>query len=390
MSLVVNRTHRRYEIGRSRPRRVERMPSKIHDRVRLVVLFGGISAEHDVSCTSAAHLLAAADKDAYELVPVGITREGQWFRQDAAIAALEAGAPLPNALEPTGTPVNAVEVLAADEGAQTVVLPLLHGPHGEDGTMQGLLELANVPYVGSPVLGSAVAMDKAMAKTVAASAGIPQGAWLEYRDGAGQSAEQLAHQADAELDYPIFVKPANMGSSVGISKVTEAAQLVPAITKALQYDEVLVLESGVLGREIEVGILGDLDIDASLPGEILPGADFYDYDDKYVTGGAVLSIPAELSGEQVAEVQELAKRVFRAYRLSGLARIDFFYDEGTADRPGAGWLLNEANTLPGFTPYSMYPKVWEATGVRYAELIDRLVDIAIKRHARRAAISTQR
>lgn len=366
------------------------MPSKIHDRVRLVVLFGGISAEHDVSCTSAAHLLAAADKNAYDLVPVGITRDGTWFRQDDAIAALAAGEQLPNSLEPVGTPVNAIDILTAGDHAKTVVLPLLHGPHGEDGTMQGLLELADVPYVGASVLGSAVAMDKAMAKIVAASAGIPQGDWLEFRDGAGQSVEQLAAQADAQLAYPIFVKPANMGSSVGISKVTEAAALGPAIKEALQYDEVLVLESGVVGREIEVGVLGDLDIDASLPGEIIPGADFYDYEDKYVTGGAQLSIPAELSDAEVAEVQELATRVFRAYRLSGLARIDFFYDEGSADRPGAGWLLNEANTLPGFTPYSMYPKVWEATGVRYTELIDRLVDIAIKRHARRSAISTHR
>lgn len=366
------------------------MPSKIHDRVRLVVLFGGISAEHDVSCTSAAHLLAAADKDAYELVPVGITREGKWFRQDDAIAAMAAGQTLPDALEPVGTPITPGEILTSDDGMQTVVLPLLHGPHGEDGTMQGLLELTDVPYVGASVLGSAVAMDKAMAKIVAASAGIPQGAWLEYRDGTGHSVEQLASRATAELAYPIFVKPANMGSSVGISKVTDHEQLVPAIKEALQYDEVLVLESGIVGREIEVGILGDLDIDASLPGEIIPGADFYDYEDKYVTGGAQLSIPADLTDAQVAEVQELAKRVFRAYRLSGLARIDFFYDEGSPDRPGAGWLLNEANTLPGFTPYSMYPKVWEATGVRYTDLIDRLVDIAIKRHARRAAISTTR
>lgn len=361
------------------------------DRVRLVVLFGGISAEHEVSCTSAAHLLMAADKEAYELVPVGITREGRWLRQDDAIAALAAGRELPNALEPVGTPVNPIELLTdGSSGLQTVVLPLLHGPHGEDGTMQGLLELAGVPYVGAGVLGSAVSMDKAMAKIIAASAGIPQGEWIEYRDGAGESPTQLVERATSTLDFPIFVKPANMGSSVGISKVRTVDELLPAIKEALQYDEVLVLESGVAGREIEVAVLGDLEPDASVPGEIIPGADFYDYEDKYITGGAQLQIPADLPAEEVAKVQELARRAFRAFRCSGLARIDFFYDAGEPGREGRGWLLNEPNTLPGFTPYSMYPKLWEASGVAYGELVDRLVDIAVKRHVRRSAISTQR
>lgn len=366
------------------------MPSNNPDRIRLVVLFGGISAEHDVSCTSAAHLLRAVDQQAYELVPIGITRDGKWVRQDDAIAALASGGELPDSLDPAGTPVNAIDLLIDNGGLQTVVLPLLHGPHGEDGAMQGLLELSGVPYVGTGVLGSAVAMDKGMAKVVAAQAGIPQGAWIEYRDGGTESPEQLAERAASTLDFPIFVKPANMGSSVGISKVTDASGLPAAIKEALQYDEVLVLESGVQGREIEVAVLGDIEVDASVPGEIIPGADFYDYDDKYVTGGAQLQIPAKLTDDEIATVQELAKRAYRAYRLNGLARIDFFYDAGSAEREGAGWLLNEPNTLPGFTPYSMYPKLWEATGVGYAELIDRLVDIAIKRHARRSSISTHR
>ncbi|WP_153504932.1 D-alanine--D-alanine ligase family protein [Cumulibacter manganitolerans] len=361
------------------------------DRIRLVVLFGGISAEHEVSCTSAAHVLAAARREAYELVPVGITRDGRWLRQDAAIAALAEGAALPGSLEPAGTVVNPIDLLTdTGSGLPTVVLPLLHGPHGEDGTIQGLLELAGVPYVGTGVLGSAVGMDKGMAKVVAAQAGIPQGDWIEYRDGGGESVEALARRAATTLQFPIFVKPANMGSSVGISKVAGAEGLPGAIKEALQYDEVLVLESGVHGREIEVAVLGDLIPEASVPGEIIPGAEFYDYEDKYVTGGAELQIPASLDADEVAAVQELATRAFTAFRLSGLARIDFFYDEGTPDRPGAGWLLNEPNTLPGFTPYSMYPKLWEASGVGYAELIDRLVDIAVRRHVRRAAISTTR
>lgn len=366
------------------------MPQSPHDvRIRLVVLFGGISAEHEVSCTSAVHLLAAADRNVYELVPIGITREGRWMRHDAAIAALAASTPLPDTLEPVGTPVDPLDAVRGD-GLQTVVLPLLHGPHGEDGTVQGLLELAGVPYVGTGILGSAVSMDKAMAKTVAAQAGIPQGEWIDYRAGCGESPEQLADRAAATLTFPIFVKPANMGSSVGITKVAEAAGLPSAINEALQYDEVLVLESGIDGREIEVAVLGDLEPEASLPGEIIPGADFYDYEDKYVTGGAQLQIPADLSAEEVATVRRLAIKTFRALRCSGLARIDFFYDAGTPERPGAGWLLNEPNTMPGFTPYSMYPKLWEATGVSYPELVDRLVEIAINRHARRATISTIR
>lgn len=358
------------------------------DRIRLVVLFGGISAEHEVSCTSAAHLLAAADRSRYDLVPIGITRDGVWVRQDEASAALAAGAPLPGTLTPVGTAVNPLELLTGEPG--TVVLPLLHGPHGEDGTVQGLLELAGVPYVGTGVLGSALSMDKAMAKTVAAQAGIPQGTWIEYRHGGDESVAQLVDRAAAALTFPVFVKPANMGSSVGISKVGDAADLPAAIETALRYDEVLVLESGVTGREIEVAVLGDLHPEASLPGEIIPGADFYDYEDKYVTGGAQLRIPAELSDAEVAEVRRLAVAVFRAMRCSGLARIDFFYDAGSPDRPGAGWLLNEPNTMPGFTPYSMYPKLWEATGVDYSTLIDRLVQVALDRHARRAAISTTR
>lgn len=368
------------------------MPSTDHaDRVRLVVLFGGISAEHEVSCTSATHVLAAARRESYELVPVGITREGTWLRHDAAIEAMASGAALPSALETAGTPVNPIDLLNdTSEGRRTVVLPLLHGPHGEDGTVQGLLELVGVPYVGTGVLGSAVGMDKGMAKIVAAQAGIPQGQWIEYRAGGEETVEALAERAAATLTFPIFVKPANMGSSVGISKVTDADDLPAAIVGALQYDEVLVLESGVQGREIEVAVLGDLAPEASVPGEIIPGADFYDYEDKYVTGGAKLQIPAALSDDEVATVQALARRAFAAYRLSGLARIDFFYDAGTPERPGAGWLLNEPNTLPGFTPYSMYPKLWEASGVGYADLIDRLVEIALARHARRAAIATSR
>ncbi len=354
-------------------------------RYRLVVLFGGVSAEHDVSCVSAAHVLAAADRDKYDLVPVGITYDGVWIRNDEAISALTGRATLPATLDTVGTEVEALNLLR-DSGADAtvVVLPLLHGPHGEDGTVQGMLELAGIPYVGSGVLGSALCMDKAMAKIATAQAGIPQCRWLEYRDGVGTTGD-FADRAQAELGFPMFVKPANLGSSVGISKANNADELIVAIKLALSYDEVIVVEEGVTGREIEVAVLGNEFPETSLPGEILPGAEFYDYEDKYLNGTAGLSIPAKLSDDAVAEVRELAARAFTALRCSGMARVDFFYEEG-----GRGWLLNEVNTIPGFTPSSMYPKMWEATGLEYSDLIDRLVTLAVARHGRRSGFSTHR
>lgn len=349
--------------------------------IRLVVLFGGASAEHEVSCITATHVLAAADRRKYAIEPIGIARDGRWLRNEEAAAALAAGhAALPRSLDAVGTEVVPSEVLA---GAP-VVLPLLHGTHGEDGTVQGLLELAGVPYVGAGVLGSALAMDKAMAKLVAAYVGIPQCRWLEFREGVDDRAD-FTRRVVAELGLPAFVKPANLGSSVGITKAHDEAELVAAIDEALRYDEVVVVEETVTGREIEVAVLGNGSPEASVPGEILPGAEFYDYEDKYVTGNAKLQIPAELPDDVVADVRALALRAFHAYRCAGLARVDFFYEEG-----GRGWLLNEVNTIPGFTPASMYPKLWEATGLSYPDLIDRLVDLAVARHARRSTFSTAR
>lgn len=360
------------------------------ERVRLVVLYGGRSAEHDISCVTAAHVMAAADRRRYEIVPVGITHAGEWIRNDKAVAAFEEGRELPSSLAPEGTAVSSTEIVigpravtTGDPVIPTVVLPLLHGPHGEDGTVQGMLELLGVPYVGSGVLGSAVCMDKAMAKVVAAQNGIPQCRWLEYRDGVGTTSEFATRVAD-ELGFPVFVKPANLGSSVGISKAHDAAELASAIDLALRYDEVVIVEEGVIGREIEVAVLGNAQPEVSLPGEILPGAEFYDYADKYLNGTAGLSIPAQLSDEATTEVRELALRAFTALRCSGMARADFFYEED-----GRGWLLNEVNTIPGFTPSSMYPKMWEATGLSYPDLIDRLVDLAWSRHGRRSTFSTE-
>ncbi|MDL9947287.1 D-alanine--D-alanine ligase family protein [Gordonia sp. ABSL11-1] len=354
--------------------------------LRLVVLFGGVSAEHDVSCVTAAHVLAAADRSKYDLVPIGITKGGTWLRNDKAIAALTEGSALPDRLEAAGTeiePLTAIrgEVDGPDQPV-TVVLPLLHGPHGEDGTIQGMLELFKVPYVGAGVLSSALCMDKAMAKVVAEQAGIPQCRWIEFRDGIDDPNTIVARAVD-ELGLPLFVKPANLGSSVGISKAHDPSELDKAIDIALRYDDVVIIEEHVTAREVEVAVLGNTAPEASVPGEILPGSEFYDYEDKYVTGAATLVIPAELPDDATREVRYLAAKAFTALRCAGMARVDFFYEEG-----GRGWLLNEVNTIPGFTPGSMYPKLWEATGVRYPDLIDQLVTFALENHRRRVGFST--
>ena len=263
-----------------------------------------------------------------------------------------------------------------------VVFPLLHGPMGEDGTVQGLLELANTAYVGCGVLSSALAMDKAKAKEVFAANGIPQVAHVAFHEnevraaGTGPYAAHLATQ----LSFPMFVKPANMGSSIGVSKARDLEELATALELALTYDEWLVVEQGVVAREIECAVLGNLEPRASVPGEVIPGADFYDYEDKYFAGTAVTQIPAELDATTTRELQEMAVAAYQALRCEGMARVDFFYEH-----PGRGLLVNEINTIPGFTPISMYPKMWEASGIPYPTLIDELIQLALERQNRRAA-----
>ena len=353
------------------------------DRINLVVLFGGQSAEHDVSCTTAAHVMRAADPAKYRITPIGIGRDGQWAIASQPQAALAAGPhALPGVLDPAGTAVAPTDVLAGGTagGARTVVLPLLHGPMGEDGTVQGMLELLNVPYVGSGVLGSAVAMDKAMAKQVLTAAGIAQARYRAFREHDVRNKPSLPAQLADELGLPVFVKPANMGSSVGVSKAKTVEALRDAIETALLYDEWIVVEEAVTGREIEVAVLGNLEPKASVPGEIIPGAEFYDYADKYVDDGSQAVIPAPLSSEASEEVRRLAVEVYQALRCDGMARIDFFYEEPASG--GRGFLINEVNTIPGFTPISMYPKLWIASGMTYPELIDELVRLAVDRHGR--------
>lgn len=356
-----------------------------------MLLFGGRSAEHDVSRVTAVAVAKALDPERYEVVPVAISKDGRWLRADRAREALDAGVDaLPAAFEVEGSSVEP----SADPGRPSVivragavpeavgidvVLPLLHGPFGEDGTVQGLLELAGLPYVGAGVLGSAVAMDKIAMKRMLAAAGIPHAGYLAFRDGHDRT--DFADRVEAELRLPCFVKPSNMGSSVGVSKAHDRIELEEAIDLALEYDEWILAEEAIVGREIEVGVLGDDPPEASIAGEVVPGAEYYSYSDKYEDGSARLLVPAELDAASAEAVRALAVEAFDACRCEAMARVDFFYEESGAAR---GFLVNELNTIPGFTPISMYPRLWEASGVSYPALIDRLIDQAIARRDRRA------
>ena len=352
-------------------------------RRRVLLIFGGRSAEHDVSRVTATSVARALDPERYEVIPVAITQDGRWLDAPGAraiIAATDAPAP-PDGLPVDGVPLDAigdaVALPAAGALGVDVVIPLVHGPYGEDGTLQGLLELAGLPYVGSGVLGSAVGMDKAMMKRALVACGVPVAAWREHRDGDDIGA--FCDTVVADLGLPCFVKPANMGSSVGVSKAHDRAELEAAVRHALRFDEWVLAEEAITGREIEVAVLGDRRPEASRPGEIVPGAEFYTYADKYEDGAAELLAPAPLTEAQEAEVRQLALDAFSACRLEAMARVDFFLEE-----TGRGFLVNEVNTIPGFTPISMYPRLWGISGVPYPELLDRLIDLAIARHARRA------
>jgi D-alanine-D-alanine ligase len=354
-------------------------------RVRLIVLFGGRSAEHDISRISASHVLRAVDPQRYEVVPIAITRDGRWQLASAA-AELVSGArhqELPDSLDTEGPEAAPLPALASTGGIPTVVLPILHGPNGEDGTVQGMLELAGLPYVGSGVLGSAVAMDKAMAKTVLDAEGIAQPAWRTVRRRDLTTDPGVLDRLIAELGPTVFVKPANMGSSIGVSRATGTEELRAALDDALQYDDLTVVEESVEARELECAVLGNEDPRASTVGEILPGAEFYDYEDKYAAGVARTVIPADIDAATMEAARALALRTFAALRAEGLARVDMFL-------VGDELMVNEINTIPGFTPISMYPMLWQASGLSYSDLVDELVALAIERHERRSRHSTER
>jgi D-alanine-D-alanine ligase len=348
------------------------------------VIFGGRSGEHEVSLKSAKSVIDAMDSERYEIVPIGITKEVRWLMSsDASLLLPEAvvsGGDREVALfgDPTRGELVRIEngAGATPAGALDVIFPVLHGTFGEDGTIQGLLELANVPYVGCGVLGSSAGMDKVAMKRLFRDAGLPIGEFVGFlRSQWEADREGVLDRLEAEIGYPAFAKPANLGSSVGITKAADRASLAAAVDTAARYDRKVLVERGIDAREIEVAVLGNDEPRASLPGEIIPHADFYDYETKYVNDVAEYAIPADLDPETTAEIQSLAVRAFEAVDAAGLARVDFFVERTTGRV-----LVNEINTMPGFTTISMYPKLWEASGVSYRELIDRLIGLAFDRH----------
>jgi D-alanine-D-alanine ligase len=348
-------------------------------KTRVGLIFGGRSAEHEVSCVSASHV-AAAMSDRYDLVPIGIAKDGTWVLAEAAAAGERPfkaeGRPIPM-FGPFGK-TSAESALLDRNLAVDVVFPVLHGPFGEDGTIQGMLELAGVPYVGSGVLGSAVGMDKAMMKTAFAAAEIPTARALVVRRREWLGNRKKLLERACSGGFPIFTKPANLGSSVGISRCLDEDAVAAGIDVALEYDTKALVEEGVPGREIECAVLGNEDPRASVCGEIVPGRDFYDYEAKYLEPSSKTIVPAELPSSAEQTIRGWSVEAFKAIGASGLARVDFFFEED-----GRGVVISEINTMPGFTEISMFPKLWGATGVGYSELIDRLIELAFERHATR-------
>jgi len=387
----------------------------VMEKLRVGILFGGRSGEHEVSLLSAASVLNAIDKEKYEVVPIGITKDGRWLTAEHAENLLTGKLVLEPRNLRAGDPetTSPAAVLARGEAVvvppepvhrhtglvpfQTdaglmrrasdrainvdVIFPVLHGTFGEDGTIQGLLELADIPYVGAGVLGSAAGMDKDIMKSLFIAAGIPIVKHVTILRGAWEKdPKKVQKLVESKLTYPVFVKPANLGSSVGISKAHNRKELGPAIGEAAKFDRKIVIEQGVGGkkekaREIECSVLGNDEPIASVPGEIVPGKEFYDYTAKYVDEGSQLIIPAKLTKAETKKVQALAVAAFQAVDCSGLARVDFLMDPKTGKI-----FLNEINTMPGFTSISMYPKLWAASGLAYADLIDRLIQLGIERH----------
>ncbi|GAA3322925.1 D-alanine--D-alanine ligase family protein [Paeniglutamicibacter sulfureus] len=360
---------------------------------RVMLLFGGRSSEHPVSCVTAAGVLEAIDREKYEVVPVGITRDGAWTLVDQDVTSWS----LSNSQKPevtagseilrlTGEP-GSHELLASNDshavrslGDIDLVFPLLHGPFGEDGSLQGMLEMVDVPYVGSGIAASAIGMDKHFMKVVFEAAGFEVGPYVVIPDKHWERDQAACLKSVEGLQYPLFVKPARAGSSVGISRVDTADALPAAIEAARIHDPKVIVEQGIVGREIECGVLegrGSLPPRASMPGEIVvedAGHTFYDFDAKYVDGAAAqLSCPAELETAATDEVRRLAAEAFEAVNAEGLSRVDFFYT------PEGKWIINEINTMPGFTPSSMYPHMWSKTGLEYADLIDELIHLGLSR-----------
>jgi D-alanine-D-alanine ligase len=353
----------------------------IHKKIRVAILFGGRSSEHEVSARSAKNVVDALDREKYEPVLIGIDRQGRW------LPVKEATAPKMLGSGETALTPRASEEPFALAGAVDVVFPVLHGTFGEDGTVQGLLKLADVPFVGAGVLGSAVGMDKDVMKRLLRDAGLPIGDFVVLHRGRPKTNPDFAALTE-RLGLPFFIKPANLGSSVGVHKVADATQFEAAVADAFRFDHKLLAEAFIEGREIECSVLGDTDNPiASLPGEIEPNADFYSYEAKYTDeSGTVLNIPANLPPNVTARVQELSLAAFQELCCDGMARVDFFLR--TSGENMGDVVINEINTIPGFTNLSMYPKLWEVSGLSYAALIDRLIQLALERFERDRALET--
>jgi D-alanine-D-alanine ligase len=363
-------------------------------KLRVAVLYGGRSGEHEVSLQSAASVINYLDRDRFEIVPVAIDKRGRWLLNDISLLEGKKSLPVFKDAPKVVLPPNPAEAVGGSalirlgESGEArgidVVFPVLHGPLCEDGTIQGLLELADLPYVGCGVLASAIAMDKEMAKRVARDAGIPIVPYVSLQHEVWKREKQPSAKSIAEqLGYPVFVKPANLGSSVGVHKVKEPSGLKAALDDAFNYDRKVLIEAAVNAREIEVSVLENLEAGGaplvSVPGEIDPAHEFYSYEAKYLDEkGAALIIPAKLDPEETKRAQEIGRKIFTALECEGMARVDLFLD-----RTSGEFFFNELNTIPGFTSISMYPKLWEASGTGYPELLSKLVDLAISRHEKK-------
>ena len=358
-------------------------------KIKIGILLGGRSGEHEVSLMSAKSVLAVMDPKKYEITQIGITHDGEWWSGEHVLESFEKGTT--NSLyrvlllaEPGITVLYKREKINGEEHLSPiteldVIFPILHGTFGEDGTLQGLLEMADIAYVGAGVLGSSVGMDKGMFKDIMVANQIPVAEWIVVtRKQVASGVEQIIQRAEQIAPYPLFVKPANLGSSVGISKCKNRSDLIEGILEAARYDRRILIERGINAREIEISVLGNETVQVSLPGEILPSDEFYSYKAKYLDDGSKTVVPADVPEEVIAQIQKTAKIVYQAVDCAGMARVDFLWDQDDQII-----YVNELNTIPGFTSISMYPKLWEASGITYPELIDRLIELGIERKQER-------
>ncbi|MDF2535905.1 MAG: D-alanine--D-alanine ligase family protein [Bacillales bacterium] len=348
---------------------------------KMALLYGGKSAEHEVSLLTAKAVIGALDTSKFDIYPIYIDKKGDWIAGPLLETKVEKVENLVFKGIKSDSALNALSIPEENEKRYDVVFPLLHGPNGEDGTVQGLLEILNLPYVGNGILASSAGMDKVMMKNIFAHAGLEQAKYVHYlRSEWKKNTKECYQEVKNKLGFPCFVKPANLGSSVGISKCLNEEELEKAFIEAFQFDRKVIVEEGIIGRELEVAVLGNDDPKCSVPGELVLQKDFYDYKAKYLDGNTGLIIPAKVTDAQYEILSEMAIKAFKALDCSGLVRADFFLTtDGTV-------LINEVNTMPGFTPYSMYPLLWQETGLPYSALIEKLVSLAIERHEEKQLI----